>query len=245
METTFNNKKLLPEVIPVRLFLVVMLVFYHAFAIFSGAWEPIEGYPEIPIYNLLDKLSYACLLETFVFISGYVLGFQVFTKGTENVLNAKSIFLKKIKRLIIPSIIFSIIYLAIFDKYHQPFLTLVYQTLCGVGHMWFLPMLFWCFVLVYLMENINISQKCKLILSLMLPFASILPIPLRLGTAFYYFAFFYVGFLVKRNDWTFDYHTKKVVPILLISFILSFAAKIYWSGLHTDGGVFINEPTDK
>ena len=69
------------EVVPIRLFLIVMLVFYHAFAIFTGAWKPIAGYPEIPGYALLGNLSYACLLETFVFISGYVFGYQVRIKG--------------------------------------------------------------------------------------------------------------------------------------------------------------------
>lgn len=110
---TSNNKQLLYEVVVIRLFLIVMLVFYHAFAIFSGGWAPIEDYPEIPVYDLMDKLSYACLLETFVFISGYILGYQVRQRGAEKVLKAKNIFVKKFKRLIIPSIIFSTIYLSI------------------------------------------------------------------------------------------------------------------------------------
>ena len=225
-----QNKVLLFEVIPVRLFLVVMLVFYHAFAIYSGAWKPIEGYPEIPIYNLLDKLSYACLLETFVFISGYVLGFQVVSRGFDNVLNAKSIFLKKFKRLIIPSIVFSILYLILFEMYHQPIATMIYQTLCGVGHMWFLPMLFWCFTLVYAIENINISPRVKVVIAYLLPFASILPLPLRIESAFYYFVFFYTGYLIMRNKLVLTYNSKKVLPILLICFIVFFVIKIYWSG---------------
>ena len=231
-----QNKLLLFEVIPIRLFLVVMLVFYHAFAIYSGAWKPIEGYPEIPIYNLLDKLSYACLLETFVFISGCVLGFQVVSRGFDNVLNAKSIFLKKFKRLIIPSIVFSILYLILFEKYHQPIATMINQTLCGVGHMWFLPMLFWCFTLVYAIENISISQRGKVVITCLLPFASILPLPLRIGEAFYYFVFFYLGYLIMRNKLVHNYNSKKVLPILLIGFIIFFVIKIYWNGTQIGSG---------
>lgn len=91
---SFNNT--LYEVIYVRLLLITTLVFYHAFAIFSGAWEPISGYPKIQVYSIMDKLSYACLLETFVFISGYILGYQVSKKGEEYI-KTKGFIIKKDK----------------------------------------------------------------------------------------------------------------------------------------------------
>ena len=74
MAETTAKSNIIYEVVPIRLFLIVMLVFYHAFAIFSGAWEQLDGYPKIYVYDVMDKLSYACLLETFVFISGLYLG---------------------------------------------------------------------------------------------------------------------------------------------------------------------------
>lgn len=61
------NKAVLFEVIPVRIFLIVTLVFYHAFAVFSGAWAPITNYPLVPAYDIMDKLSYAALFGSFVF----------------------------------------------------------------------------------------------------------------------------------------------------------------------------------
>lgn len=72
---TMSKTNRLTNVIIIRPILIVLLVFYHAFAIYSGAWDPIEGYPEVPVYWWLDKLSYAFMLEMFVFISGYVFGF--------------------------------------------------------------------------------------------------------------------------------------------------------------------------
>ena len=155
-------QQFLYEVVPIRLFLIVMLVFYHAFAIFTGAWKPIAGYPEIPGYALLGNLSYACLLETFVFISGYVFGYQVRVKG-DTALSAKKLLVKKFKRLIIPSIIFSIAYLLIIKGFHDSLLTTSYQILCGVAHMWFLPMLFWCFVIVWIIEKLKLKKKYRAI----------------------------------------------------------------------------------
>lgn len=91
MAETTAKSNIIYEVVPIRLFLIVMLVFYHAFAIFSGAWEQLDGYPKIYVYDVMDKLSYACLLETFVFISGYILGYQVRWKGTATVLKPQNI----------------------------------------------------------------------------------------------------------------------------------------------------------
>lgn len=226
---TSNNKQLLYEVVVIRLFLIVMLVFYHAFAIFSGGWAPIEDYPEIPVYDLMDKLSYACLLETFVFISGYILGYQVRQRGAENVLKAKNIFVKKFKRLIIPSIIFSTIYLLMFRDYHQSILTSVYQILCGVGHMWFLPMLFWCFVIVYLIEKIGIKRQWAIVLQFFAMFMSFLPLPFGMGVALYYVIFFYVGYILQKEDIVGSCNIKRWLPILTISFVIAFLNKM-WLG---------------
>lgn len=193
-------KDYLYEVIPIRLFLIVLLVFYHAFCIFSGAWSPILGYPEIPLYSILDKLSYACLLETFVFISGYILGYQVKKKGVL-ALSAKSIFLKKFNRLIIPSILFSFLYILLFGNIKQPILQTLYSIINGVGHMWFLPMLFWCFVGVYILEKLQIKYKIAIGLLFCMMFFSIIPLPLRIGSSFYYLFFFYVGYLLQKYNY--------------------------------------------
>lgn len=225
MKQSASNRQFLYEVVPIRLFLVVMLVFYHAFAIFTGAWDPIDGYPKIPVYNILGNLSYACLLETFVFISGYVFGSQVRIKG-ETVLSAKSIFVKKFKRLIIPSIIFSIAYLFIFGNVNQPILRTIYQILCGVGHMWFLPMLYWCFIIVYILEKLKIRKNIAVMLLLFLSVISYLPLPLGLGSALYYAISFYIGYLIQKNDYTVRIDNKKTILIGFVGFICFFILKL-------------------
>ena len=220
-----NDNRILYEVIPIRLFLVVLLVFYHAFAIFSDAWAPIENYPIIPFYSFLDKLSYSFLLETFVFVSGYVLGYQVKNKGEQRTFNARYIFVRKFKRLIVPSLLFSTIYLIVFNMYHEPLLTLAYQIACGVGHMWFLPMLYFCFVFIYFIESINIPHGVKLLVVLLMPFASFLPLPFRIGLTLYYFPFFYFGYKLMRTNTSFKFSFVQLFPIIIILFTLSFALK--------------------
>lgn len=236
MKNKLRNNSILYEVIPIRLFLIVMLVFYHAFAVFSGAWTPIAGYPDIPIYGIVDKLSYACLLETFVFISGYILGYQVSRKGVELILNAKSYFTKKLKRLILPSILFSILYVLIFNDSNESIQGIAYNVLSGAGHMWFLPMLFWCFVFVYLTERFSLSKKCMIALLPLMLLASFLPLPFRIDTAMYYFPFFYAGYYIKKYGLEIKHSDCKSAFALIACFILAFVLKINVEDATQNGG---------
>ena len=143
------------------------------------------------------------MLETFVFVSGYVLGYQVRTRG-EIKLEAKYLLLGKFKRLIIPSIVFGLIYIVLLQDISQPILKTVYDVVNGVGHMWFLPMLFWCFVGIWLIEKVKFN---KIWLFPILLILSILPfpfLPLHMNISIYYMFFFYVGYFLQRNDVNLD-----------------------------------------
>lgn len=184
-----EQKQLLTNVAIIRPLLIVLLVFYHAFAIYSGSWAPIDGFPEIKAYWWLDKLSYAFMLETFVFVSGYVFGYQVRIKG-EKKLEAKSLFFSKFKRLIIPSIVFSLIYIVLFKDISQPVEITIKEIIEGVGHMWFLPMLFWCFACVWVIEKLRMRPQYVLPLLMLCSIFSFVPLPLQLNKTMYYMLFF-------------------------------------------------------
>lgn len=216
------SKPILTNVSIIRPILLVLLVFYHAFAIYSGAWAPIEGYPKVPIYWWLDKLSYAFMLEMFVFISGYVFGFQVRTKGVEK-LKAKNLLWGKFKRLMIPCMVFSLLYILLFGNITQPIHKTLYGLVNGVGHMWFLPMLFWCFVGVWVIERLRLKAKWVIPVLVLCSVCSFLPLPLRMGTAMYYMVFFYVGYILQKEDISLDrFYTMKHCVILVIAFCILF-----------------------
>lgn len=223
------KSNILYEVIPVRLFLIILLVFYHAFAIFSGSWPSIEGFHDIRIYDIMDKLSYACLLETFVFISGYILGYQVRIKGHTSVFKTKDFLGKKFKRLIIPSLLFSLIYVLSFGDLSESIIIQVYKIVSGAGHMWFLPMLFWCFSIVYILEKFKLSYKYIFPILVIVIFCSALPIPLRINNALYYVFFFYTGYYIQKNDICINRNILFKIPMFLILFSLAFILKLYFS----------------
>jgi surface polysaccharide O-acyltransferase-like enzyme len=193
------KKEYLNEVDFMRVCLIVTLVLSHSFAPFSGSWAPIAE-TQIPAYWWLGNLLRSIVNESFVFISGYVFGFQVRTKGL-GLLSLKSIIRSKAMRLLIPSFIFSAIYLLVFGlKDGETFIRAGYSIFNGRGHMWFLPMLMWCFIFISIIEKIKVKRRTILMIVFLCPYLSIVPLPLEFGAALFYFPFFYVGYIIQRNS---------------------------------------------
>ena len=232
--------KHLTNVAIIRPILIVLLVFYHAFAPFSGAWEPIAGYPAIRVYWWLDWFSYAFMLEMFVFISGYVFGFQVRTKGKEK-LKAKNLLWGKFKRLMIPCMVFSLLYILLLGDITQPITKTFYGLVNGVGHMWFLPMLFWCFIGVWIIEKSQIKTKVVLPILLLCSICSSLPLPLQLNNAMYYMFFFYLGYVLQKEPVYMDrYYTLNHAISAVAAFCVLFPSltilKANLAGFNGGGG---------
>lgn len=214
-----KGKKLLGNVVLIRLLLIVLLVFYHAFAIYSGAWEPIVGYPEIKTYYWLALISNVCMMETFVFVSGYVFGYQVRKTGGGK-LQAKDLFFNKFKRLMIPCMFFSLLYVVMFQDIKQPIVKTLYDMVNGVGHMWFLPMLFWCFIGIWMIEKVNTKASVTIPLLFVSASFSFVVLPLQLSNAMYFMLFFYIGFLIERKSINTDRFINKRWIIIITCFLV-------------------------
>lgn len=76
-DTSANNKRNLDEVSFIRPILIVLLVFVHCFTVFNGGWPPFEGYKDCTGYMWFSRTCYSFMLETFIFVSGYVWAYQV------------------------------------------------------------------------------------------------------------------------------------------------------------------------
>lgn len=191
-----NQKVLLNDVVIMRPLAIFLLVVWHSFIIYAGGWrEPVDFQP-VETYWWLAKFSYAFMLELFVFISGYVFSLSLQKRNYK----FSELVVSKLKRLIVPSILFSLIYYFMFyDLSKFTVVGFVMDILSGCGHLWFLPMLFWVTLLGYAIDKIEISEMVKMLIVLCLPALSILPVPLRIGSALYYIPFFYVGMIVFRK----------------------------------------------
>lgn len=98
----------LKEVNVIRPLAIIMLVLMHAFTIYGGSWPKPEKTYDVEVYFWIQKLSFACMLEMFVFLSGYVFAYQVCELKKKY--SSYQLIKVKFKLLIMPSIVFSIIY---------------------------------------------------------------------------------------------------------------------------------------
>lgn len=152
-------------------------------------------------------------METFVFISGFL-----YAIGKKNNVNYLILLKKKFKRLMIPSIIFSILYFSLFKEYNS-FLSTIYNIILGCGHLWFLPMLFGCFICIFSIEKFNVKDRIILYLFPLLIILSVLNIPFHISKICYFFCFFYLGYrmVVYKKEYLYN---SKVKFILLLYFVL-------------------------
>lgn len=193
-----TEKKYLHEVVFIRLALIVLLVMTHAFAPYSGAWEPLSISADIPFYKYLHRFISAFRLEMFAALSGYLLGYQAISLDKHKKFGKFA--LRRFKRIVITSIAFSILYVILFRKIEiANILPTIYSILAGAGHLWFLPMIFWCSLGGWLLIKWKTAEKYKFMLLLAISILSVLPLPLQLNTACYYLLFFYGGAWTYKN----------------------------------------------
>lgn len=193
--SNIDTRKNLDEVSFIRPILIVLLVLYHAFAPFCESWRPFEGFEDNQVYWWIGKLAYSFMLPTFVFISGYIWAYQRERLGRKE--DLISLVQKKFKRLYLPSLIFGVLYIPLMPQLEEKSAYIIaWKIIEGNAHMWFLPMLFWCFILGWFILNIKSKTK-RLLVFFICIICSFLHLPLQMDTACYYLLFFILGYIAE------------------------------------------------
>lgn len=211
----------LNEIDYLRPILFVQLFFVHAFTIYTDtSWDIPVGIEGLNLYNWIARISYSCMLELFTFISGYVYYFVSIKKDY----SFKELVYTKFKRLILPSIVFSIFYYLLFMEHKGISVSLVYDIICGEGHLWYLPMLFGCFIVAYFIKNTK-KPIFFLLIAFIASAFSRCPNVFRISQLAYYFFFFFLGICVcrYRNETLlyFRHETRRKTIIYSAIFVLS------------------------
>lgn len=225
MSGTNSTSNRLLEVDIIKSIAIILLLLYHSFAPFSGRWPEVPYMNcNVPIYSWLDKFFYSGMLESFVMVSGYLMGMKL----TSMQINRGQIILRRLKRLYIPTIFWGIIYVLIFNSSVLSIDGMVKTTIDiidGVGHLWFLPMLFWC-ILFELYVGKFFPDKYLWVYAIL----ALIPLPsvpiIRLSL--YYSFFFHLGIVFYRNkeDIISRMSVKKLGVILLVYLIIFIIASI-------------------
>ncbi len=148
------NKRLLYEISIIRPLIIFLLVVYHSLCVFTGGWVPPQGVPSNDVYWWLGHLISGFRIETIAFVGGYVFCYQCVELGRRQ--GFLGFVWKKFKRLIIPCFVFGIVYYLLFRFNAARFTWRVafWRVANGIGHLWFLPMLFWCFLACWLLDRL-------------------------------------------------------------------------------------------
>ena len=148
-----GKKVWLMDVVAIRIILIILLVMYHALCPFTGNWSsPYDGFQDVIAYEWIGLLTHQFRLQGMVFISGLLFGYNM-TKKEKQELHFLPFILQKAKRILLPCLFFGIIYYLLFFDLSAGWTTIVYRILNGCGHLWFLPMIFWCFVITYILAH--------------------------------------------------------------------------------------------
>lgn len=183
--------------------MIFLLVVYHCLCVYTGGWRVPEGVESIEAYRWIGRLISGFRIECIAFVGGYVMAYQYVELGRDRRL--LPFVWKKVRRLIVPAVVFGLAFWMLYRyngvwNWH----TMTLRLLGGVAHLWFLPMLFWCFLLMWLAATLLKPHRrlwVAVVLLVVLAVVSVLPNPkgMHFGvTQVNHFLFyFYGGYFVR------------------------------------------------
>lgn len=219
-----SNRLVLKDVMIMRPIIIFLLIVTHSFTMYTGgAWPLPDGIHEVRAYSEISHVAYSFMLETFVFISGYLFGMQQQRKQSP----FSSFIIRKLQRLVVPGILFSVAYIACFNSINFLSGRVILEILNGAGHLWFLPMLFCCFIMAYCINKMKGHDNLKLALCFIVSlFSGLLPVLVfRINNACYYILFFYLGmYLYPRRERIITKLNLTSIIVLAVLYAVSYIA---------------------
>ncbi len=132
------------------------------------------------------------MLETFVAISGYV--FYLAETKRKEPQSAAALVKSKFQRLVVPALLWGVAYWLLFSGGNLA--SGLWRVVNGIGHLWFLPMLFWCFLLEKFVVLKYDVQLWILAIIAVLPYPAL---PFSFNSSLYYLFFFHVGAMLFKH----------------------------------------------
>ena len=188
--------KRLDDISILRVCCILVVVLFHCY----GMMYAEAHFPEtVSVYKQWYFTLNQCVfinsaMPMFVFISGYLFEYLL-QKGKYP--NMGNLLQKKGVRILLPYFVFGLFFMATTDNWHP--LQLFNG---GYWHLWFLPMLFWCFIAGYGVYRMKLKTYVELIFLFICFIGTFIPkfIPMWLGShnITRWFYWFYLGMLVCK-----------------------------------------------
>ena len=146
-----EKKTRFDEISVMRVLAMTMIVGFHSLCFYNGRWVKVDAI-YIPFWYKVSCFLDVIDLNMFVFISGYLYGYLYIYRNKYR--HPSEVILLKAKRLLIPYFFWGIPMAIIWPW--NTWTKLFY----GVGHLWFLLMLFGVFTLTVILQVLN-AQRVK------------------------------------------------------------------------------------
>lgn len=146
-----EQSKRFDEITIMRVLAMTMIIAYHSLCFYNGKWAKVDAL-DIPVWHKISDFLNVIDLNMFVFISGYLYGYLYIYRNKYR--HPSEVIRIKARRLLIPYFFWGIIMVIVW-----PWNTWT-KLLYGVGHLWFLLMLFGVFTLTVILQLLN-AQRIK------------------------------------------------------------------------------------
>ena len=144
-----GKPKKFDEISIMHVLAMTMIVAFHSMCFYNGRWTKVNAI-DIPIWTKVSTFLDVIDLNMFVFISGYLYGYLYIYRNKYR--HPSEVIRNKAVRLLIPYCFWGIIMVVSFPWNNWT------KLLYGVGHLWFLLMLFGVFTMTVLLQLLNAQR---------------------------------------------------------------------------------------
>lgn len=211
--------KRLDDISILRVLCIIIVVFFHCY----GMMYAESHFPAtVSVYDRLYFIPNQCVfiniaMPMFIFVSGYLFQYLLM-KGKYQTWS--DLLKKKGLRILLPYFVFGTFFMATTGNFHP-----INLFNGGYWHLWFLPMLFWCFIFGYLVYKAKLGVSFEMVFLFLTFIGVIVPrfIPMWMGlhniTCWFYW--FYLGMLMyKYRECLLEGFRKPILCVLLLSLSL-------------------------
>lgn len=153
MENKSLKKNYRYDIAMLRLLCIVIVVYFHAYGMmYASHFSPETRSLYAGIYEYTNQTFLINIaMPMFVFISGFLFGGQLMRKQP---VSFGKMLKGKFMRVMVPFFVFAVIFMFTQNAASwKPFYQWTYS------HLWFLPMLFWCFMTTWLLRPLIMSDN--------------------------------------------------------------------------------------
>lgn len=132
---------------------IIVVVAFHAYGMMYVHFDDATNLMYSRIYEKVNQSVLICIaMPMFVFVSGFLFSYLL---SLGKYYTWKELVRKKGQRILLPFLIFSWIFMATTGDW-RPLDPIIQGT---YWHLWFLPMLFWCFIIYYGLHRLSLINK--------------------------------------------------------------------------------------